>query len=302
MEKHKFFLIVNPIAGQGRCHTIFPAIRKELTRRGVEFDHHFTNEPMEAADIAQIVIKKGFTHIVAVGGDGTINEVVNGMQDMGSEHPLAVIPAGSGNDFCRMNGIPLDPLKAIDVLFHGAEAMIDLGYVEADRYFINGIGIGIDARVARDVLKATRLRGASAYFVAAVRQVFGFRSFPVTAESEGRRRDYDCTSLGIANGKYVGGGFKMAPNADVSDGLLDLNVIEDMPILKRLVCLPAARKGKHAGFSEVDFRQVATVEISSSSRLVAHMDGEEYRLPGSCFRVSIVPNALRILVPQPVLM
>jgi diacylglycerol kinase (ATP) len=298
MEKHKFFLIVNPTAGHGRCHTLFPAVRKELQRRGVEFDHHFTNEPMEAADIAQMVIKKGFTHIVAVGGDGTVNEVVNGMQEMGTEQPLAVIPAGSGNDFCRMNGIPLDPFAAIDVLFDGREITIDLGHVEGDRYFINGVGIGIDATVARDVLKSTRLCGAPAYFVSAVRQVFGFRSFPVTAESEGRRRDYDCISLGIANGQYVGGGFKMAPNADVSDGLLDLNIIEDMPILKRLVCLPAARKGKHLGLSEVDCRQIATVEISSPSRLVAHMDGEEYRLPGSCFRVSAVPNALRICVPQ----
>ena len=299
MEKHKFFLIVNPIAGHGRCHTIFPSVRRELNRRGVEFDHHFTNEPMEAADIAQMVLQKGFTHIVAVGGDGTINEVVNGMQDMSSEHPLAVIPAGSGNDFCRMNGIPLDPFAAINVLFDGRDTLIDLGHVEGDRYFVNGIGIGIDATVARDVLKATRLRGAPAYFVAAVRQVFGFRSFPVTAESEGRHRDYDCLSLGIANGRYVGGGFKMAPHADVNDGLLDLNVIEDMPIPKRLVCLPAARKGKHLGLSEVDCCQVETVEISSSSRLVAHMDGEEYRLPGNRFRVSAVPNALRIRVPQP---
>jgi len=136
MEKHKFFLIVNPIAGHGRCHALFPAIRKELSRRGVEFDHHFTNEPMEAADIAQMVIEKGFTHVVAVGGDGTVNEVVNGMQEVGSSQPLAVIPAGRGNDFCRMNGIPLDPVAAIDVLLHGYETTIDLGLVEGDRYFV----------------------------------------------------------------------------------------------------------------------------------------------------------------------
>jgi len=120
----------------------------------------------------------------------------------------------------------------------------------------------------------------------------------VTTESEGHRRNYDCMSLGIANGKYVGGGFKMAPKADVNDGLLDLNVIADMPTLKRLACLPATRKGKHLRLSEVDCHQVTTVEISSASRLVAHMDGEEYRLPGSRFSVSAVPNALRICVPQ----
>ena len=124
-RKPRHFVIVNPVAGHGRCGRLFRGVRRELTRRGLDFDFHYTNEPLEAPDVAKMVIEEGFTDIVAMGGDGTINEVVNGMLDTGSDLPLAVIPAGSGNDFARMNRIPLDPVKAIDVLLGGRHALTD---------------------------------------------------------------------------------------------------------------------------------------------------------------------------------
>jgi len=96
MDKSKFFLIVNLIAGQGRCKEIFPEVQKELDRYGIDYDLHYTNEPQEAIDVARMGIESGFTHIVAVGGDGTVNEVANGV--VGSNAALAVIPAGTGND------------------------------------------------------------------------------------------------------------------------------------------------------------------------------------------------------------
>ena len=289
------FLIVNLIAGHGRCKDLFPKVKTELDRRGIEYELHYTNEPQEAIDVAKWGIDEGFKRIVAMGGDGTVNEVVNGM--LGRDAVLAVIPAGSGNDFVRMLGIPADPLDAIDLLTGGRERTIDLGRIADDRCFVNGVGIGIDAQVARDVLQMERLRGAAAYVSAAVKEVFRFKAFPVTIESVDWRLDVGCLSIGVANGKYAGGGFKLAPKADVVDGLIDVSAIEDYSKVERLVRLPLVRAGKHLRWRKVHYRQLSEATIASPSKLIAHIDGESYRLPSDPFGVRVLPNALRVLVP-----
>ena len=289
------FLIVNLIAGHGRCKALFPKVKAELDRRGIDYELHYTNEPQEATDVAKWGIDEGFKQIVAMGGDGTVNEVVNGMLEEGAV--LAVIPAGSGNDFARMLGIPADPLDAIDLLTGGLEFTMDLGRVADDRCFVNGVGIGIDAQVARDVLQMERLKGAAAYLSAAVKEVFRFKAFPATIESADWRLDVPCLSIGVANGKYAGGGFKLAPEADVVDGLIDVSAIEDYSTVERLVRLPLVREGKHLRWRKVHYRQLSEATISSPSKLIAHIDGEPYRLPSDPFDIRVLPNALRVLVP-----
>jgi len=296
MDKRKYFLIVNLIAGGGRCKQVFPAIQAELDRRGFDYDLHFTNEPLEAIDVAQMVIEAGFTHVVAMGGDGTVNEVANGLVKVGSTLPLAVIPAGTGNDFVRMMGIPTDPIQAIDLLETGVPRAVDLGYVVGDRYFVNGLGIGIDAQVARDVLRMSqRFRGTATYLYAAIKQVLRFKAFPVTLSGEGFEETYSLLSLGITNGKFAGGGFKLAPRASADDGLIDIAAIEDFPIPERLIRLLQVRKGNHLKLSKVHYRQEPAASIASPARLIAHIDGEVYRLPGQEFRVEAAPKALRVI-------
>lgn len=295
MENSKYFLIVNLIAGQGRCKEIFPAIKKELDRSGIEYDLHYTNEPEEATDVARMGIESGFTHIVAVGGDGTVNEVANGV--VGTEGILAVIPAGTGNDFIRMTGIPSDYRQAARLLAHGRERSIDLGRINDQRYFVNALGIGIDAQVAQDVLKMERMRGAVAYLYAAVKEVFKFKAFSVRLEGSDWSEEKECISLGFANGKYCGGGFKLAPLAQIDDGKIDVAAIGDFPVLERLIRLPQARKGEHLKLSRVSYHQDVKVNLSSSDKLIAHIDGEPYRLPKGEFSVSAAPNALRVVTP-----
>ena len=295
MPTEKYFLIVNLIAGRGRCKAIFPKVKLELDRRHIDYDLHYTNEPLEAVDVAKMGIEAGFTRIAAMGGDGTVNEVSNGL--LGADVTLGVIPAGTGNDFVRMMGIPSDPLAALDVLTHGAERTVDVGRVAADRYFVNGLGIGIDAKVARDVLAMERLRGAPAYLYAAVKEVFRFPAFDVRIQSPGWEASVNCLSLGIANGKYCGGGFMLAPRAVIDDGLIDVAAIGDFPKLERLFRLPQARAGKHLDLPQVRYHQAAEATVSSEAQLIAHMDGEPYKLPSGSFRVQVVPRALRVLVP-----
>jgi len=289
------FLIVNLIAGHGRCKALFPKVKTELDRRGIEYELHYTNEPLEATDVAKWGIEAGFHRIVAMGGDGTVNEIANGMLDR--DAVLAVIPAGTGNDFIRMLGIPADPFEALDVLTDGRERTMDLGQVADDRYFVNGVGIGVDAQVARDVLQMKRLQGAAAYVSAAVREVFRFKAFPVTIESADWQLDTTCLSIGLSNGKFAGGGFKLAPEADIVDGRIDISAIEDYSRLERLVRLPLVRAGKHLGWRKVHYRQLTEATIASPSKLIAHVDGEPYRLPSEPFAVRVLPNALRVLVP-----
>ncbi len=289
------FLIVNLIAGQGRCKEVFPKVKVELDKRRIPYDLHYTNEPMEAVDVAKIGLEAGFSTIVAMGGDGTVNEVANGL--LGSQASLGVIPAGKGNDFIRMLGIPADPIQSIDTLLDGIPRTMDLGQVGDDRCFVNGLGIGLDAQVARDVLKMERLRGAPAYLSAAIREIFRFKAFPVTLTTADEEFVMDCLSLGIANGIYAGGGFKLAPRASIDDGLIDLSAVGDYPIAERLMRLPRVRAGQHLEWKKVTYRQAPEVSVSSPKRLIAHVDGEPYRLPGESFTVRALPNALRVLVP-----
>jgi len=292
----RHFIIVNLIAGQGRCKELFPKVKTELDRRHLEYELHFTNEPMEATDVAKMGVNAGFTNIVAMGGDGTINEVANGLLD--TDATLSVIPAGTGNDFIRMLGIPATPFQALDLLENSAVREIDLGQIGEDRCFVNGLGIGIDAQVARDVLKMERLRGAPAYLTSAVRQIFRFPAFPLTLTTAEETFELECLSVGIANGIYAGGGFKLAPEASVTDGLIDISVVGDYPTLERLFRLPKVRSGKHTNWKKATYRQTAEVEVSSEKKLIAHVDGEPYRLPSDSFKVRALPSALRVRVPN----
>jgi len=295
MQKSRYFLIVNLIAGQGRCKQIFPSIQRQLDKDNVDYELHYTNEPEEATDVARMGIESGFTHIVAVGGDGTVNEIANGI--VGSDAILAVIPAGTGNDFIRMTNIPQDYRQATHLLTNGQEKMIDVGQIVDSRYFVNGLGIGIDAQVAQDVLKMEKLRGALAYLYAAVREVFKFEAFPIKLSGQGWTEEKSCISLGFANGKYCGGGFKLAPMAEVDDGKIDVAAIGDFPKLERLVRLPQARKGEHLSLAGVSYHQDVEVFVSSETKLIAHIDGEPYKLPSQTFSVRVAAKALRVLVP-----
>ena len=174
---------------------------------------------------------------------------------------------------------------------------MDLGQVGDERAFVNGMGIGLDAQVARDVLKMERLRGAPAYLTAAIRQVFKFQAFPVTLSTSEEELELTCLSLGIANGIFAGGGFKLAPRADINDGLIDISALGDYPKLERLYRLPKVRAGKHTEWKKSTYRQTSAVTVSSPKKLIAHVDGEPYRLPGDSFTVRALPQALRVLAP-----
>ncbi len=288
-------LIINPTAGRGRTRRFLPQLLHELNAGGVPFEHKLTTQSGEARELARRAIADGARTVVAVGGDGTVHEVANGLMQAGNpEAALGIIPLGSGNDLAKAVGLPLDPLVAIGSLKEGQRRWIDLGQ-SGSRYFVNGLGIELDGAVAWRNSKLKRLRGEWAYLWGAFREAISFARFPMKLHTPLWQYEGDALLTGACNGPYQGGNFHMAPQAQVDDGLLDLYLIEDLSILERLIHMPDVRRGSHLRLQQVHMLKVPWFELELEKPLLAHMDGEPFTLAPGSHRVEIKPKALQVL-------
>ncbi len=288
------FVIVNLLAGRGRCRRLWPSIERALRSSRLAFCHLFTEAPGAAIEIARRAAKD-FSTIVAVGGDGTIHEVATGL--MGSSAKLGIIPAGTGNDFVKMLGIPpKDPLRAIEILQEGRTRRVDIGRV-GERYFVNGLGVGLDGAVAWRVWRSWRWPALAPwiYLYAAVREALFFRSSDVEIVAPDWRASGRLMMVGASNGRYHGGDFLLVPHAQVDDGLFDVYMIADMAPLKRILSISKTRRGEHISLPEVQIRRAPWVEIVSEKPLPGHLDGEPVEFPAERLRVELLPKALEVI-------
>jgi YegS/Rv2252/BmrU family lipid kinase len=287
--------IINPAAGQGRTAGLFDSVKPLLDRRNMPFEYMLTSGPGEAESFARDALGRGFSHIVAVGGDGTSHEVVNGI--LGSQVIFGMIPSGSGNDFPKSAGIPLETARALETVFSGRERTVDLGKL-GDVYFINGLGIGLDGAVSHRFKKLKRFRGQLGYVLGAVQEAFSFEGFHTEIAIGDWKHTGKLLLTGASNGVYQGGKFRLAPEARVDDGLLNFHIIRDMSPLERLVKIPKVLNGTHSGLSEVTLKTGTVMEISIDRPQPAHMDGEPFYLGAGAHRIEVVPGALRIMSAQ----
>lgn len=292
MKDLKFLFIINPAAGQGRTAGIFDSIKSLLDERNIPFEYKFTSAPGQAMEFARAACSGGFTHIVAVGGDGTSHEVVNGI--IGSPVIFGAVPSGSGNDFPKSAGIPLETAQAVETLYSGRVRSVDVGKL-GDSFFINGLGIGLDGAVSHRFKKLKRMRGQLGYLLGAVQEALSFKGFGVDINIDGWSYSGTLLLTGASNGVYQGGKFKLAPEAKVDDGLLDYHIIKDMSSLQRLIKIPKVLEGTHSGLAEVELRRGRVMEISIDRTVPAHMDGEPFYLEPGTHRIEAVPGALRIM-------
>ena len=293
-------LIVNPIAGRGRTQKQLPALKALLQARGVPFELQLTAGPGDAARLAQEAAQTGARTIVAVGGDGTVHEVANGLlaQDEPQTAELGVIPTGSGNDFCKAIGVPLDLEGAVRTLLRGQAHLVDVCRL-GERFVVNGLGIGLDGAVSHRYRRMRRLRGELGYLWSAVHEALTFRAFPAEIRTPDWRYRGPVLFTGLSNGPYHGGDFRLAPTARVDDGELDVHVVRDMPPVKRLVQIPKVRKGDHLGLPEFLLHRAPWVEFRLERRVPAHADGEPFWLEPGRYRVEVLPKALRVITPRP---
>jgi YegS/Rv2252/BmrU family lipid kinase len=292
LKRAEHLFIINPAAGRGRAQKILSSVKTLLQAENIPYEFRFTLKPGEAAELARQAIAQGYKYIVAVGGDGTTHEAANGI--IGSSAVLGIIPAGGGNDFPKSVGVPLELREAVRTLARGRRRRVDAGLLEG-RYFINGLGIGLDGAVSHRYQAMKLLRGVPGYVCGAVYEAFAFHGFDVELAMPGWNYSGKVLLTGASNGRCQGGNFKLAPHAKVDDGLLDVHIIQDMPPLKRLVHIPKVLQGKHLGLKEVEIRRAPWVEIASDAPLLAHMDGEPFKLEPGKHRIEVVPGALEVI-------
>ena len=276
----KHIFIVNPISGKGKTLKAVDRIKKVCEEENLDYEIYFTEYPKDATKIAR---KYRFTKniIYSVGGDGTLNEVLNGI--VGTKNLLGVIPAGSGNDFYKT-------LSKIDEEY----PVIDIGKVN-DRYFINIISIGIDAEVANNVslMKKRKVPTNQIYNASLIYTFFKYKYKEIELSiDEKEQKKGKCTILTICNGKVYGGGYKIAPSAKLTDGYFDVYYVEKVskPQLPSLINM--LKQGIHEKHNKVHKSQATKIKFKCDKELVCNIDGEI--MTAKKFNVKIIPNAITI--------
>lgn len=282
--------IVNRQAGNGRALKIWNKIKNELENKKINYRSFNTEYPLHAEGLARQICslyKDKIETIVAVGGDGTIHEVVNGIVDYPNVK-IGFIPAGSGNDFSRGFHVPKSSLAALSfILKQNRGKLYDIGKYVANgsknKYFVNSLGAGFDAAVSKLTneskmkkwLNKIRL-GSLIYVGAVIRLLFTYRLTNITMTVDGVTYTYDKVWFAtVSNQPFYGGGMKIAPKASMTDGLLDITVVHNLSRIKLLFVFGTVFFGKHTGFKEVIQHKGRTVSIESEDKMFVHADGEQ---------------------------
>lgn len=311
--KHLF--IINPAAGKGRAVKYINIIEEIMKERQEEYYIEITERPGHAVEIVHKYVAKENYRVYAVGGDGTLNEVLNGM--VGSNSSLGVIPVGSGNDFIKSiykNKKSLKFLKRdcilgriysvksvktfIKSIIDGKIDEIDLVRIN-DTYYLNIASVGFDAEV---VEKAARLKknpfipGHLSYALGVLITLLSYKPKLVTISINGKCIKTDILLAAIANGRYYGGGMEPCPEADLRDGLLDVCLVRNVNKLKILAFFPKFIKGRHGSIQEVSFQRDSTVHIASEEMLSLNIDGEVTRNKEVLF--SVIPSGVQFITPD----
>ncbi len=303
MRRYK--IIVNPTAGRGAGASAISRIRATFRNHGLYYDLVETERPMHAADLAQQAAEDGFDVVVACGGDGTVNEVLNGLMRADNRTALGVLCVGRGNDFAFGAGIPQTVEEGIQALADDRRKTIDIGCVRGGlfpegRYFANGVGIGFDAVVGFEAKKLKRLHGFLGYFVAALRTIFLYFDAP-TVRIEHDADDFEQRSLmiSIMNGRRMGGGFMMAPDARNDDGYLSLCIAEQVTRGQTFALIPRFMRGTQASHPAIRTGLTSRILVTAlAGHLPAHADGETISTEGVRLAVEIMPQRIDVVVQE----
>jgi len=297
-----FLIVVNPTARRGNGARSVPAIRAAMARLGVGYEMVQSEWPGHAVEIAQQAASGDYEVVVAVGGDGTVNEVASGLLRAVSGGPttvpVGVIPVGSGNDFAYMMlGQDLSIEEACGRLVDGQDKLVDVGTVTADgakfRFFANGLGIGFDAQVSIESRRVKVLRGFLMYFWAVLRTIFlHYNPTPVTVTCDDQSFTQSLLMVTTAVGQRHGGGFYATPSAVADDGLLDVCVAGDVSRPAIFPLIPRFMNGSHVTHPKCTMLQGRKVTVSSQVGLAAHIDGEIYTTAAKRFDMQVEPARL----------
>jgi YegS/Rv2252/BmrU family lipid kinase len=296
---NKALVVFNPQAGRGRGHKRAQEVQAALHAAGIDYDSVVSEARGHAIELARRAALAGWELIVAAGGDGTINEVVNGLMQAEAEGAacrLGVMPIGSGNDFAASLGIPLDLGQAAERLARGQARRIDVGQVNG-RYFDNNVGLAFEAMIGIEAHRITWLRGQPQYLIAVFRAMASY-PFPVVDiyKDDGDRLAKQILMISVGNNRRNGGGFLVNPDAVPDDGLLDLCIVDALPRLEILRLLPKAMKGTHQGEPAVELTRSTRLVLESAIPLPLHADGEILENDSLRVEITVEPGRLEVIV------
>ena len=292
----KWCFIVNPTAGGGFGKTILPDLEKQLSSRSLDAEIVLTEKHDHAIELSRQSLDKGCSHIIAVGGDGTMNEVA---RPLIGHHQVTtgLIPAGTGNDFNQILGFP-DRFEAIhwDIFFDQNSIKMDVGEVNG-LHFLNGMGLGFDAQVAAENYvepgEVAKGHGKGKYLWHIIKTLLFYKEGRVSILSGEKEQESDCFINTISVGRRFAGSFLLTPKAIANDGLLDVCMIRKLNLLQRFKILSMVPKGTHIHDGKVDYYQTDKLTIDFGKKVPFHVDGELYF--DATFEVKILPSALNII-------
>ena len=291
-SKPRYLLIVNPEAGSRSTMKALPEIERLLRDRNADYEFHFTKERNHATELVK-EIGADFDVVVSVGGDGTINEIVNGLPDLNK--PMGIIPIGTGNDFARSCSIKIGDLEsAVDVLLAHDVKKLDVGEVNGRR-FINVMGLGFEGR-ANDIGKMLPfLRGIPKYLIAIGGTYLTYRRMQLRAKFNDLDINEKVFLISIGNGWNVGGGLQLTPKAKLDDGFFDVCYVHHISRVRILQVFTKLYDGSIDGEPEMELHQTKELTIESDSPIPAHIDGEAFDPVQKSFHIRLIPEAQEII-------
>lgn len=287
----KIFIIWNPVSG-GKSASILQKLTAYLQAKEIDFDVEDTKKTKNATISIQKRLDATYTDLIIVGGDGTINEAVNGLA---FDIPVSIIPAGTGDDFAKNISLGQTLSSRIETAVFGKIRRIDLGRCN-DRLFVNGVGIGFDGQIVEDmaVKRVPVLSGHAAYYYHVLRILGGYKERQVKFSIDDHAMEKDLILMTVGNGTTFGGGFKLMPEAKIDDGLLEVCEVGKISGFRRFLNIHKLSGGTHGSLKEVNFYKARKVNVASNLKLFAHIDGERMGQPP--FEIEILPDALQLRV------
>lgn len=289
MER-RFFVVANPASGRRKVGRVLRQLQQYFDQHRCSYNLFETSFEKRGHKTVEENLKHDFTDLVVVGGDGTINEAINGLR---TNVAVSFIPAGTGDDFVKTLDIGRKLVDHFDTMLNGNEHLIDLGLCN-DRKFLNGVGIGFDGQIVADMLQKTvsYLSGQAKYYYHVLQILSTYKERKFKGLMEGERYEGDLILMTIAKGTTFGGGFKLTPGASLQDGYLEVCEIGPISPIGRYLNVLKLQNGSHGALHAVRFRKVKSVKIFENDQLQAHIDGELLGSPP--FNISVIPAALKI--------
>lgn len=270
----KLLFIINPIAGNGKGTEQIRIINQYMSKLDLEYAIKISNKVGNVTEMTAWGCQNNFTDIISVGGDGTFVEAVNGL-DLKANVSLALIPSGTGNDFARVLNMPKDVKVCLDIIMVGDTKLVDIGTVNEQR-FINVCCMGIDGEIILDTDRIkSKIKGTSAYILSTLKALSTYKAKKVVITIDGQELIREIILVAVGNGKYIGGGMKVTPDAEIDDGLLELCIVNKLNKGKLLMLFPSIFKGTHVNIKPtVEMYRGKEIHVHAiEDRLLINADG-----------------------------